>query len=299
MLETNDAFCESYGRWLVKRLPELPITAVADQDITDDEALALFRAYLDWRAVSVADWQVAAVADAVAWSSRVNRAPLATGLFNHYACLLPPPVEDAPRQEGALLSAAVRLIDFDPATPVQEVLAFRERHAKAIGRFRASLLDLAENMRRDAPPPFALEEAHSIIKNRVEPRLSDLDALLKAGRVQYFFRAMFTASTIVATAATPAAAVAGAGEVASRSIAYAFDRERLIREHPYGYLHHLHAFARDESREHQHRFPMRPIENPPQELRELLKGAISAGAEITERNVFGIPLPPEPGQSRN
>jgi len=246
----------------------------------------------------VADHQSARLRSAVDLCGNLGAAPVANGLFALIAPILPLPTTGAPVREGTLMSIAAQGIGVDDTTNVEEVLRFRGQHGADIGRLRASLIDLAATIRQDSPPLALLEEARAVLSNRVEPALASLEALLKEGRVRYLWRTMFGTAAVASTSLpTTAAAAAAVGAVATRSISYVFDRERLVREHPYGYLHQVRSefgspgggvFGR-----------ARPITDPEDEMRSFFREIVGAalGPEIPKYVAQALARPLEmPGR---
>lgn len=247
-------------------------------------------------AVRTADMHLVRLADALELSDMTGRAPVATGWFSHLGSLLPPRSGDTPIREGAVITAAVAGIGIDADVPVDDLLRFRERHAAALGRFRAALVDLASSIREGAAPLALLEQARALVSNRVEPALGDLEDALKEGRIRFFWKCLVSASAVASSPVTPTVAVSGAARFSTRSLEYAFDRRRLVREHPYGYLHSLNesfapASSADPVRGGQ--VPAEVITDPSESLRDLMRVTVRAyiGSLLDQREPDWIPYP--------
>jgi len=145
----------------------------------------------------MADLHLAYARDAVQVAARRGLAPLAIGSFGAVASAAAGDLGD-PRAEVALISASVGGFALAADTPVDDVLRFRDAHVAEIGRFRASLIDLAAVMNRGASATAMAEEAHSLVRNRVRPSLSELESVLKASRLNFALRTL-TGAVGVAT----------------------------------------------------------------------------------------------------
>ena len=174
------------------------------------------------------------------YADRHSLPSIATGKCSA-AASVPAKVATAPRSEAVLVSAAIQGVAVAPGTTVEDVISFREQNGRLMGRFRASIIDLAEAIQRDAPPAAVSEQAHAILKNRVEPALGDLEEVLKRGRIRYAWKMLTGATSILLGPTRPAFAAMSSGRIASQALDYAFDRDKLIREHPYGLLHAIRA----------------------------------------------------------
>jgi len=172
-----------------------------------------------------------------------------------------------------MLDVATRGIRVGPGTNVEDVLSFREKHSSQTGRFRAALIDLAASISPDSPAPA--EEAFALLKNRVEPALAALDDVMSRGRISFAWGMLLGASATVAAGVDVGAAIAEGGQVATRGLRYAFNRDRLIREHPYGFLYRARRdFAAGS--------PSAPvITNPEQEIKESFEGLVGAAISAT------------------
>lgn len=149
-------------------------------------------------------------------------------------------MRNVPRQEAALLSVVLDAFQIDPqSVSVTELVRFREKHHASLGRLRASLADLSETLRSSGEPLALISQARDTFRNRVEPALADLEAVLKEARITFFLKSLVGASAISLAPVRPEKAVAGGATLLAESLDYSFSRSRLVREHPYGYLHQV------------------------------------------------------------
>jgi hypothetical protein len=223
-------------------------------------------------AQAVTDGLVANVQQAVARAGREGLAPVAATYHASLAASLPEAEVNAPVREATLIDVATRGIKVSPDTSTEAVLAFREKNAPLIGRFRASLIDLAASVDPNSPAPA--EEAFALVKNRIEPALSALDDVLSRGRINFAWSMLLGASTTLAVNFDAGAAVTEAGQVVTRGIRYAFNRDHLIRDHPYGFLYRArNDFGADAAR------PTPVITDPEREIREWFEMVVGAAVE--------------------
>jgi hypothetical protein len=212
-------------------------------------------------------------------------APVDVGLFGFLAALLPPRSESVPRVEGALMQVVVQGVVVDADTPVDQVIQFREQHRPQAGRLRASLIDLAATIDAGQPPTAVASQAEAVIRNRVEPALADLESELKRSKLSFVWRGILGIGGVATGGAVPAAAGIGtAGRLFGRALHYAFDREALLREHPYGYLHRLRTtFGTDDE---QASVMRRPITDPHAELVQMFESMFAAAYSADPRNAW-------------
>jgi hypothetical protein len=166
-------------------------------------------------------------------------APVAFSPFGFMASSLPKTDVTVPVVEAALINVAVSGITVDNAVPLDQILSFRERHKVLAGRLRAALLDVAATIRADVPMNAVAGQVEAAIKNRVEPALSALESELQKGRLSFAWSNMFGAGGVVAGGLTTSASIGSGAYLVGRAIKYAFDRDALVRDHPYGYLHQV------------------------------------------------------------
>jgi hypothetical protein len=182
------------------------------------------------------------VDDSFSIAAENNLAPISHSLGGHLAAVIGSSQEDEetlPSREAALLSVVVEAFMIDPTVSSEEVLAFRDRHSQSQARLRGSLVDLASKLRDDASPKAMLAEARDTYKNRVEPALGDLEEALKESQVKFFLKSLVGATAIAIAPIEPVSTSAGAARVVGQTIDYSYSKSKLVREHPYGYLHEV------------------------------------------------------------
>lgn len=216
------------------------------------------------------------IEEAASRAAQLGLAPLAVTPFATLATCLPARDDDAPVTESTLIEVAARGIQVASDTDAATVIEFRERNAALMGRFRASLIDLAESIDANSPV-VAAEQAYAVVRNRVEPALSKLEDALDAGRIRFAFNMLLGASAMVFSGVETGALVAEAGTVAARPIRYAFDRDRLVREHPYGLLYRAaEEFGRDDCAQ-----PPSVITDPKATISQMITAAVHAAMEAS------------------
>jgi hypothetical protein len=145
-----------------------------------------------------------------------------------------------PIVEGALLGAALEAFVVDEDTPVERLVRFREENARTLQRFRGAMSDLGQSLRQSAIRPEAtLAAARDVYRTRVEPDLGTLEDRLKESRIKFLTRSIFGAAALAITPLSVPTALEGGARLGAQSINYRFSRDRLLEEHPYGYLHRL------------------------------------------------------------
>lgn len=179
------------------------------------------------------------VKDSLSLAAERGTPPVALDPLAAKAAALPVVDKEAPATEGILIQAAAKGVRVDKDCSVKDILAFRHRNRPLMGRFRAALIDLAAAMQADSPVAAA-EEARAVVANRIEPSLADLEASLSENRIRFFWNALIGASAVaLGDPIGPAAAVTGAGSIVTRNLCYAFNRRRLVQDHPFGLLHEI------------------------------------------------------------
>jgi hypothetical protein len=179
--------------------------------------------------------------DAFELARNHNLAPVAHSITSHVGSLVGNHIEDAPRREAALLSAAVDAFEVHDDTPVEDILLFRAQHKGLIGRFRASLVDLSGELQQDAAPLTLLASARDTYRNRVQPALADLEAAMNESRMRFFIRSLIGATALTLAPVEPVRAAEAGASLIGHTVNYRFARDTLVREHPFGLLHKITA----------------------------------------------------------
>jgi hypothetical protein len=239
-LQFNASSSERRQRMLAVTYPVLELINERgpEHGVDNEKMLEAAREIVDNIVSYAARQYVMRVRDSFELSTAQNLAPVARSAVSHVASMVGD-ASEAPRGEAALLSTAIQAFEVDPATPLEQIIAFRERNAASLGRLRASLVDLSEGLRRDADAQVLLAEARDRYRNRVVPALGELEAVLKEGKIKFFLRSLMGATAITLSPIDPVKAVEGGALLVGQTINYSFSREKLLREHPFGYLHQV------------------------------------------------------------
>lgn len=223
------------------------------------------------------------IRDSFDLSSSLHLAPVAGSAVSHVASITGG-FSDAPRTEAALLSTAIQAFEVDPGTPIERIMKFRERNVASLGRLRASLSDLSEGLRQDADPSTLLAEARDRYRNRVVPALSELEEVLKEGKIRFLIRSLMGATAITLTPVDPVRAVEGGAMIMGQTIDYSFSREKVVREHPFGYLHQV-SEAFGAGTKHQSKQSLeRVIKDPEKQVREIFLSEMRDGPLLDRIN---------------
>jgi hypothetical protein len=168
-----------------------------------------------------------------------------------------------------MIQIAAKGLQLDQTTELEAVLRFREKNRKLMGRFRGAMIDLSAGIDADTPSQAA-EQAYALMSNRVDPLLGDLASALSRGRLSFFVKTLFGATTVALTPTDPAMKVIAGGAIMTRSLRYAFNRDAVIREHPYGLLYQAHLELSGQS----HAQPPSPISDPDSALADACFGLV-------------------------
>jgi hypothetical protein len=214
-------------------------------------------------------------------------APIDGGAFGFLTAVLPDELPGMPKAGAALIQIVVRGAVLDASTPVEEVLRFREKHVALAGRLRGSLIDLAAAIDAAKLPTAVLRQAEAVVSNRVEPALADLETELNRGGLSFVWRELLGVSGIAAEGAIPSGGMLGTARALGRGIHYAFDRDALIRQHPFGYLHRIRTGFSLADQQVSTSWG-KPVVNPVQELIELFENMYSAAYRADPRHEWAL-----------
>jgi hypothetical protein len=139
--------------------------------------------------------------------------------------------------------------------------------------------DLAASLSRETPVTAALEEARAVVANRITPIVADLERALSQRRISYVWQALLAAGTTVTAPVTPGVATYGAGKFVTHSLAYAFDRQRLVSEHPFGFLLEAGRTFRAEAPPWD-ALPGATITDPKSEMRRLWQASMKQAVRV-------------------
>jgi len=240
-----------------------------------------------------ADHYMGRMRDAFALANAHHLAPVARSSVSHVASMIGAP-DNVPRSEAALLSTVIQAFEIDPDTPVEQILRFREKNGASLGRFRSSLVDLSEGLREENSPTTLLAEARDTYKNRVVPALGDLEEVLTEGKIRFFVRSLVGATALTLAPVNPVKAVEGSATLMGQTIDYAFSRERLVREHPFGYLHQVSAGLGGKDVKPTARALESIIEDPEDRVREIFVGDLRSSLPDVVQSLW-LPERPDLG----
>lgn len=225
-----------------RRIDPSRILDPGDKPAPEPDPEVLERNYREWREATASldgDALMARARQCRRLAEANNLAPVAPSLLSHLASLTDGDGE-APVLEGALMSVALDAFVVQEDTPVDDIVAFRDRNLPAIQRFRAAMTDLAMSLRQpEIAPEAALSAARDVYRNRVEPDLGALGDRLSESRIGFLARSLFGAAALTVTPLTAPTVVESAARLGAQTINYRFSRQRLIEEHPYSFLHRL------------------------------------------------------------
>jgi hypothetical protein len=204
------------------------------QDLSDED--------LEGMAAIELGFHLGYIDDSLAIAAENNLAPISHSLGGHLATVVGSsqgPEDEPPSREAALLSVVVESFSIDPNVSSEEILSFRSRNAAGQARLRGSFVDLASTLRSDSSPTTMLAEARDVYRNRVEPALGDLEEALKESQIKFFLKSVVGATAIAIAPIEPVSSSVGAARIVGQSIDYSYSKSKLLREHPYGYLHEV------------------------------------------------------------
>jgi hypothetical protein len=172
-------------------------------------------------------------------AAKNHLAPIAPSLVSHLACLVNTD-ESCPVAEATMMGAAIESFVVAADTPVATIVAFREKNALTMQRFRGAMADLAATLREsDVRPEAALDAARDVYLTRVQPSLGALEERLNERRLKFAVRSILGAAALTIAPLAPIAAVESGIRLGAQTIEYRFSRQQLLDEHPYAYLHRL------------------------------------------------------------
>lgn len=217
---------------------------LADMESVLGELLSVVPREDLWRAwcSHAADHYIERLTDAQALASWNGLSPIGLTPIEHVGSLAlghEDDADDTSSSSAALLSAVVQTFSLPADIPVERILTFRDKHAGSLGRLRSALADLGESLKSDGTPRELLGRASDTYANRVVPALGDLESVMKESKISFFIKSAVGASAVVLAPVEPIKAVEKGAELAAQSLNYSFSRDKLVREHPFGYLYRL------------------------------------------------------------
>ncbi|HEX6665520.1 MAG TPA: hypothetical protein VF081_02880 [Solirubrobacterales bacterium] len=241
--------------------PPFELEPRVDPTLSIDESDAQIEELARSNGLVLASGILRSVRDAQSRATRQGFAALSTTQLADLASSLPPADEVAAVSEATMIQATINGMRLNSSTDLKAVLRFRDKNRDLMGRFRGALVDLSKAIDADTPTRGA-EQGYALMRNRITPLLGDMASALDRGRLSYFVSTLFGATSLALAPIDPAMNAAAGGALMTRSLKYAFDRDRIVREHPYGLLYRMHQeLARPRGAE-----PPRPISDPEEAL---------------------------------
>lgn len=216
--------------------PFIKMDTVVDPTLSDhpDDAELLRRAEED--GAMFADGLLTSVSRAQRQAAERGSAPLAVTYLAEVASALPPLEPSAPIAEASMIQIATKGVRVNRGTALADVLRFREKNRHLMGSFRGAMTDLAASLDADTPMN-AIEQVHATLVNRVEPALANLTTELGRRRIKFATEMSAGASAFSLASVDPATLATAGGLLVTRTLAYTFDRDRMVRESPFGLIY--------------------------------------------------------------
>ncbi|HEY5816189.1 MAG TPA: hypothetical protein VIS95_07605 [Solirubrobacterales bacterium] len=216
--------------------PSFEIKPVVDPTIPDDQSGPELEQLAQSDGMELAAVVLRSIRKAQLQARDQGFAPVAMTQLAELASVLPPVDPQAPIAEATMIQVAVNGMRLDPATNLDDVLRFRERNRHLMGRFRGAMIDLSAAI--DAgTAATAKEQAYAAMANRIEPVLGELAIALDRGRLSFAVNTLLGATALALGTADPTATAVTSGGLVAQSLKYAFDRDSLVRNHPYGLIY--------------------------------------------------------------
>lgn len=187
----------------------------------------------------MADILITRSVDALRLADASNLATVAPSLAGQLASLAAREDATSSSRQAALVAAVVESFAIPETTSPDDVIRFRERAWKSMGRFRASLADLAERLSDESNPERLMVDARDLVRNRVQPALGDLEDVLKQNRFTFYWKALTGATALTLAPLSPQTVLGGATQLMAQTVDYRFSKRAMARSHPYGLLHEV------------------------------------------------------------
>ncbi len=231
-LEVDTRFADYYMTLLATRLSER-IGAGLLTPFANADRLAL----------SVrTDARLATVVPTVLWEPRRR--------WREYEAMSPRRNMPRALAQGLLAQLAIERVSIDPATPVEKILDFRDKHKDELAQFRTKIEQLTAIITTDLPAEALHQQVMDIYNSEVEPALADMKKALVGRRIRWLsegflkiaFLSVGSSSMLVQIGlSVPLALLAGAGiSFVVSGILYNVDRAESLRSNPYSYLLAMH-----------------------------------------------------------
>lgn len=147
---------------------------------------------------------------------------------------------------GMLAQLSIERIGIVPDTPIDRLIAFKEKYRDELALFRTKIEQLTTPISTDLPVEALRQRITDIYQDEVEPAINNLKKALKGRRIRStaegilkiaFLSAGSTSLLIHSGMDIPTALLAGAGIslIVQRTL-YNVDKEESLRTNPYTYL---------------------------------------------------------------
>jgi len=156
--------------------------------------------------------------------------------------------QDIPRHlaPGLLAHLAIARVGISPDTPIDDLIAFKDRHRDELSLFRNAIRSLASSVESDDSVEAVRARVQSLYDDQVRPAISNLQKALDGRRIKWmsegllkvaFLSAGPSCMLVAAGMAVPTALLVGAGvSLVASGIMYNVDREHLLAASPFAYL---------------------------------------------------------------
>lgn len=156
--------------------------------------------------------------------------------------------QDMPRHlaPGLLAHLAIDRIGISPDTPIDDLLAFKDKHRDELSLFRNAIRSLASSVESDDSVEAMRAQVQALYDDQVRPAVSNLQKALDGRRIKWmsegllkvaFLSAGSSSMLVAAGMAVPTALLVGAGvSLVASGIMYNVDREQSLAESPFAYL---------------------------------------------------------------
>jgi hypothetical protein len=149
--------------------------------------------------------------------------------------------------QAMLADLIIEGIQIDPDTPVNKIIAFRNKFQNELGNFRTKIGELANEISIDQPLEALRQNIYDKHLNEVKPAIESLrkglkDNLIRSVTDNFIKISSFSIPTASISLALlglsiPYALLAGTGiSLTANSVRYNVDKAQKLRENPYTYL---------------------------------------------------------------
>lgn len=149
--------------------------------------------------------------------------------------------------QAMLADLIIEGIQIDPDTPVNKIIAFRNKFQNELGHFRTKIAELTNEISIDQPLEALRQNIYDKYLNEVKPAIESLrkglkDNLIRSVTDNFLKISSFSIPTTSISLALlglsiPYALLAGTGiSLTANSVRYNVDKAQKLRENPYTYL---------------------------------------------------------------